>query len=110
MPDPTGPAALQASHRQRNPRTDPRWSPDGWWLAWSRSVGVRPDGVLTVMTVDTRTVRQVALRGEQPALQPGGRRIVFAAGGSLYSIRSDGRARTRLTTGPHDANPDWRWH
>jgi Tol biopolymer transport system component len=87
----------------------PAWSRDGRWLAWSRSIGVRRRRALMVMTVDTKTVRELAPRGDGPAWHPRGQKLLFTIDGSLFSIGADGRGRTRLTQGPHDANPDWRW-
>jgi Tol biopolymer transport system component len=78
----------------------PRWSPEGRWIAFeggSNGVGVwvvRPSG---------RGARRLA-DGHAVAWAPGGRRLAYALGPDIFTIRPDGSGRRVLHRGPRDSS------
>ena len=78
----------------------PRWSPTGRWIAYeagSNEVGVwvvRPSG---------HGARRLA-DGHAVTWAPGGRRLAYAFGPNVYTVRPDGRGRRLLHRGPRDSS------
>ena len=88
--------------------TDPAFSPDGEWIAFTRQEGresrtylIESDGADVTQLTDGRD-------DSQPAWSPDGERIVFRrAEGSLYIMEADGSDAAQLTDGPDDSQPAW---
>lgn len=74
------------------------WSPDARKLAMVGGDGDQAEvGVLDVRTGGLRTIPDVAAPGVE--WSPRGDRLLFVHDDSLYTVRPDGRGRTRLATG-----------
>ena len=68
---------------------DPRWSPAGGLVALT---DMEAEGIRLAST-RTGTVGRVIAQGYEPDWAPGGRRLVYARGGGIFTVRADGRAR-----------------
>lgn len=100
--------------------TDARFSPDGSQIVYAsrRPPEDAANSGIYVMNADGTNARRLvasgALSDGQPTFSPDGRSVVFSSiqsdnMGSLYSIRTDGTALTRLTNAQGvDAFPCWR--
>ncbi len=118
------------------PGSRPAWSPNGYWLAFTRGSRVytvgsgggaerligdgrdpawAPDGSQIVfggpggMVVADAYGSTLTLlgAGQSPSFSPNGARIVFERGGQIWLMNADGGNRSRLTGGPGDHDPEW---
>jgi Tol biopolymer transport system component len=110
------------------PTTNPAWSPDGRYIAFTRNEDVGEyttlsDDDVFVMDANGSHLKQLTPEREgvhagQPAWSPDGRRIVFVRGdsvptalivrpGSLFVMNADGSDERRLTRGWLDVRPAW---
>jgi TolB protein len=87
---------------------DPKWSPDGQWIVFVRSLDgqsllylIHPDG-----TGLQPMLPHAGAGGFAPAWSPDGRRIAFARDGIFVATLSTGLQQP-LTSGPVDRNPAW---
>jgi Tol biopolymer transport system component len=87
----------------------PAWSPNGQDIAF-----VTSDDAIDVIQPDgTAPIRQLPAHGENPSWAPSGRELVFdkqyvSGPQTLFTIRTDGTAPTRLThLGGDQINPAW---
>jgi Tol biopolymer transport system component len=86
--------------------TNARWSPDGRTIVFQRRLGEGPSSIWTIRPDGTAERRLGP--GSDPCVSPSGRRIAFARDGDVYSMRSDGTDRRRLSHRPDDESPsDW---
>ena len=93
----------------RERETDPRWSPDGRLISFSRQPGDAVDrSWIWVVRPDGTHPRRIG-RGLLARWSPDGRRIAFAvndgAQNDLYVMDSGGRHRERLTRTREDEEP-----
>lgn len=109
--------------------TDPKWSPDGRRIAFTRNEEISPAGSTTFTSDDVfvmdadgghlepLTSDRAGRSFGQPAWSPDGASIVYVDGqsvpstvqsryGALVIMNADGSERRRLTEGP-DTDPDW---
>ena len=99
----TGPSgqSLERLTEDRGRAGSAAWSPDGRWIAFRRFRGRRCS--LRLLNVATRRARTLLLRVpgpwciDQPGWSPDGRRILYSAGGDLWSIARQGGRPRRLT-------------
>jgi WD40 repeat protein len=83
---------------------DPAWSPDGRTIAFAR----QDHGSQTIyLTLTDGSATRPLTMGRSPSWSPDGKNITFALGDSIYRIRVDGRARTRIVSGL--VGPRVRW-
>jgi Tol biopolymer transport system component len=75
---------------------DPAWSPDGRTIALARQ-DHGPQTIYLTRT-DGSATRRLTM-GRSPSWSPDGKNLAFALGDSVYRIRVDGRARTRIVSG-----------
>jgi TolB protein len=95
--------------------TNPAWSPNGQFLAFSWTRGFAPGNYnIFVMDVASRTTIQLthgAGRNENPTWAPDGRHLVFAsnrAGGTqIWTMLADGTGLKQLTTQGKNEMPVW---
>jgi hypothetical protein len=90
--------------------SDPAWSPDGAWIAFSTDRD-SPDGRSYVALIgpDGRGFTRL-VPGRRPAWSPDGSRIVFVGEADtpgLYLMNADGSGLTRITDDPADDAPSW---
>ena len=91
---------------------DPAWSPDGRWIAFSRSTRGnlnRPCCVLGMISTDgRRRIRLLANTGggTHPAWSPDSRQLAFTGMGGIWVVRSDG-SRPRLLVRGRASQPAW---
>jgi Tol biopolymer transport system component len=78
----------------------PRWSPTGRWIAFETGGG---DVAIWLVRPSGRDAHRL-VAGHAASWSPDGRRLAFALGPDIYSIRSDGRGRRRLHAGPRDSS------
>jgi Tol biopolymer transport system component len=92
-------------------QTFPAWSPDGRRLAF----GLRDAGLsagLAIVRADGTGLRQLPqLTGPYgaPAWAPSGRRLLFPGEGGLFTARTDGTGRRRVTSKPTIFDSAWSW-
>jgi Tol biopolymer transport system component len=98
----------------------PSWSPNGRRIAFSRTVGQPPSTSSELFTMrangsELRRVTHDPLLDGDPSYSPSGRRIAFVGEGAsgndmIFSIRTDGSHRRRLTAGESPVySPTGRW-
>jgi Dipeptidyl peptidase IV (DPP IV) N-terminal region/WD40-like Beta Propeller Repeat len=107
----------------------PRWSPDGRYIAVLRSSGesgVDRHGIWVIEARTGRYLRRVSTRGQDFEWSPGSRHLVFATygarsddgkvkGGNLFMVGVDGRGLRRIVRRQDTAetqpviSPDGRW-
>lgn len=83
------------------------WSPDGDSIAFHRQLGNTDEGLAVISANGTglRWILQGVNVG-RPSWSVNGL-IAFSNGGSIWTIRADGSALTRVTTTGSDAAPRW---
>ncbi len=90
------------------PDTGTAWSPDGQWIAYVASDGIRavhPDGTGGTLIVPSSD----SARPRSPAWSPDGEWLAFFQEGDLWIVRKDGTEQRRLTSGPAtDSSPSWQ--
>jgi TolB protein len=96
----------------------PRWSPDGKRIVFARATYfsflyvMNADGSELKPLIDPDQYRALCgcAGGFQPSWSPDGNKIVFADGGDLTIVNSDGTGARKVFEYPaaFDANPDWR--
>ena len=105
--------------------TDPRWSPNGRYIAavvGSASPKVIRRGIWLFDAQTGAKVRRLSSRGSEPDWSPDGRRLLFrtdyqqreirggASGGNIFSVRADGRGDPRRVVHREDiadVQPVW---
>lgn len=107
-------ATLDGAQRQRLRSGEAaRWSPDGRWIAYTKSTRSRSSASelqhLWIMHAKShRRVRRISRQAEDYDWAPDGRRLVYARSGDLYVKRVDGTGARRLTsTRSYDSDPVW---
>lgn len=88
---------------------DPSWSPDGRRLAFGlRDAGLSA-GLAIVRANGTGLRRLSQLTGPYgaPAWAPSGRRLLFPGDGGLFTARTDGTGRRRVTSKPSIFDSAW---
>jgi Tol biopolymer transport system component len=91
---------------------DPAWSPDGRWIAFTRSTRGNlnsPCCLLGKVSTDGRRRTKLINRtggGSWPSWSPDGRNLVFTGPGGVRVVRADG-ARVRLLVRGRVTQPAW---
>jgi TolB protein len=91
---------------------DPAWSPDGRWIAFTRSTRGNlnsPCCMLGKVSTDGRRITRIinhTLGGSWPSWSPDSRNLVYAGRGGVWMIRADG-ARARLLVRGAVTQPAW---
>ncbi len=83
----------------------PAWSPDGRWVAFSRKRARSSAEDLWLIRPDGTGERLLVRDASTCAWSPDSRRLVYAAGGDLYTVGLGGRPRRRLTRARADDFP-----
>ena len=112
--DGTGSNVVNLSVRHSSAEIDPNWSPDGGKLTF---VSYRDgEGEVYTMNADGSAQAKVTTspfdpESTLPAWSPDGTRLVYRLSGNdagIHTIKPDGTATRRLTSGVLDWSPDWQ--
>lgn len=95
--------------------TDPEWSPDGKWIAFTKTIGQYDQiYIMTPFGEEERALTENSYHSEDPAWSPNGKQLVFSSNKTgeykLYLISIDGLGLRRLTTTPkgnEESSPSW---
>jgi polyisoprenoid-binding protein YceI len=86
---------------------DPRWSPDGRWIAFATLRGTQNQDVMIVRAdgSDLRAVASTTGYEYAPSFTPDGGTVLFVRDGAIRQIGLGDEHSRALTDGPNDANP-----
>ena len=104
--------AGKATQLTRDPgaEDEPRWSPDGRSIAYTRFASDSNREDVWVMRSDGTAGHALAAADGyeySPAWAPDGRRIAYVQDGRIAVINADGSGGVALTDGPTDSSPTW---
>jgi TolB protein len=86
--------------------SNPRWSPDGQWVAVEAGGDIYKVRVATADGLENVTISD-GVNDLQPAWSPGGAWIATATNPGIHIYRADGSAPRRLTDLPDATRLDW---
>lgn len=89
--------------------SDPAWSPDGTWIAFTTDRETPGRGHIALVRTDGSGYEALTF-GRDPAWSPDGSRVVFVGGADtpgLYIVNRDGGGVVRITDDAADNAPSW---
>ncbi len=90
--------------------TAPSWSADGRRLVFVRMHFTIKGNTFAISTINADgedLTRVGTAEGTDPSLSPSGREIVYALGGSMFTVNSDGTEEREVLSGAYLADPEY---